>query len=92
MSLYPTRVVDLIARALPWTLGLVTVATLIQFVIGTFLGALVAWPSSPNWVQTMIVPFMTLSAFPYYLLGLILLYFFAVESQIFPLSGLTRQL
>ena len=57
------------------------------FAAGTLLGALVAWPGSPAWIQVLVVPFMTLSAFPYYLLGLILLYFFAVESQIFPLFG-----
>ncbi len=87
MSLYPTRVVDLIAQALPWTLGLITVATIMAFLAGTLLGALVAWPGSPAWIQVLVIPFMTLSAFPYYLLGLILLYFFAVESQIFPLFG-----
>ncbi len=87
LSLYPTRVMDLIGQALPWTLGLITVATLMSFAAGTLLGALVAWPGSPRWVQVMIIPFMTLSAFPYYLLGLILLYFFAVQFKIFPLFG-----
>jgi len=87
MSLYPTRVVDLISQALPWTLGLITVATFLSFIAGTVLGALVAWPGSPKWIQVLIIPFMTLSAFPYYLLGLILLYFFAVQAQIFPLFG-----
>lgn len=87
LSLYPARVSDLIAQALPWTLGLVTIATLFSFLIGTFLGALVAWPGSPNWVQILIVPFMTMSAFPYYLLGIILIYIFAVQLKMFPLSG-----
>lgn len=87
MSLYPTKVVDLIAQSLPWTLGLITVATLMAFIAGTVLGALVAWPGSPRWIQILIVPFMTFSAFPYYLLGLILLYLFAVQVKVFPLFG-----
>ena len=30
--------------ALPWTLGLLGVSTLISFAIGTLLGGLLAWP------------------------------------------------
>ncbi len=84
---YPARVSDLIAIALPWTLGLLVVSTLMSFTVGTILGALVAWPGSPRSIQWLVVPFMTMSAVPYYLLGLILLYFLGVQFRIFPLFG-----
>ena len=84
---YPARVSQMIANALPWTMGLLIVATLIGFVIGTLLGAMVAWPRSPKFVQSLVIPFMTLSAIPYYLLGLILLYFLGLRLRLFPLSG-----
>jgi peptide/nickel transport system permease protein len=84
---YPARVGQLIANALPWTMGLLIMATLMGFVIGTFLGAVVAWPRSPKFLQSLVIPFMTLSAIPYYLLGLILLYFLGLRLRLFPLSG-----
>jgi peptide/nickel transport system permease protein len=84
---YPARVTDLIAIALPWTLGLLFVATLLAFTVGTLLGAFAAWPGSPKAAQVAIVPFMALSAIPYYLLGLILLYFLGVQFRLFPLFG-----
>ncbi|MBZ0298483.1 MAG: ABC transporter permease [Anaerolineae bacterium] len=84
---YPARVTDLIGLALPWTLVLLIVSTLLSFTVGTLLGALTAWPGSPGFMKYMIVPFMTLSAVPYYLLGLILLYVLGVQTKIFPLFG-----
>jgi peptide/nickel transport system permease protein len=84
---YPARVGQMIANAMPWTLGLLLVSTLISFSFGTLAGALVAWPRSPRFLQGLVVPLMTLSAIPYYLLGLILLYLLGLQLKIFPLSG-----
>jgi peptide/nickel transport system permease protein len=84
---YPQRVTDMIGQALPWTLGLLIVATLLSFTTGTLLGALTAWPASPRALKLLVTPFMTLSAIPYYLLGLLLLYFLGVQSRLFPLFG-----
>ena len=41
-SYYPTTVSSVIKSALPWTVGLVGVATVISFTLGTLLDALVA--------------------------------------------------
>ena len=84
---YPTRVTQMIGNALPWTIGLLSVTTLIGFALGTLLGALTAWPRSPRWVQSLALPMVTLSAIPFYLLGLILLWVLALELGWFPLSG-----
>ena len=35
---FPTPVVTLIARALPWTMGLMTISVLLTFVIGNWFG------------------------------------------------------
>lgn len=84
---YPARVGELIARALPWTIGLLIVATVISFVAGTFLGALLAWSRSPRFLQHLALPFLALSAVPYYMLGLILVYLLGVLLKLFPISG-----
>jgi len=87
LSLYPARVLDLILNALPWTIGLLTTATLLAFLIGTISGALMAWPGAPRVFTSFAGPFLTLSAIPYYLLGLILLYVFAFSLKFLPLYG-----
>ncbi len=81
LSLYPAKVLDLILHALPWTIGLLTVSTVIAFVVGTLFGALMAWPKAPKLVKSLASPFLTLSAIPHYLLGLILLYIFAFSPE-----------
>lgn len=87
IALFPTKVSDLIIHALPWTIGLLLMSTLLAFTIGTLLGALMAWPRSPRLFQYLVAPLMTLSAVPYYLLGLILVYVFGVMVKVFPISG-----
>ena len=44
---YPRTVGELIADAVPWTIGLLGITTLLSFAIGTLLGALLAWPRAP---------------------------------------------
>lgn len=84
---FPTRVQDMIAQAAPWTIALLTTATLIAFALGTVLGALLAWPYSPRWLRSMLPPLFTFSSIPYYLLGMILIYLLAFRLQWFPLGG-----
>jgi peptide/nickel transport system permease protein len=84
---YPAKVLNLIMAALPWTISLLLVSTLISFALGTLLGALMAWPRSPRFLRHLVLPMMALSAIPYYLLGLVLVYGFAILLPIFPISG-----
>jgi len=84
---YPKTVGELMAVALPWTIGLLGVTTILAFLIGTFLGALMGWPRAPGFIQYLLPPLLTLSAIPYYLLGLILLYIFAFQTQLLPIFG-----
>jgi len=87
LSQYPARASALIAQALPWTIGLLLIATLLAFALGTMLGALMAWPKAPRALSYLVAPLLTLSSVPYYLLGLVLVYLFSIEQRIFPLSG-----
>ncbi len=84
---FPTRVSTMIFDALPWTLVLVTIATLIAFAVGSLFGALLAWPRAPKLIHALAPPLLTMSAIPYYLLGLTLIYFLAFSWRIFPLGG-----
>ena len=84
---YPARVGQMIGNAIPWTIGLMLVSVLIAFGLGTFMGALSAWPNAPPTLRKLAVPFMAQSAIPPYLFGLIVLYVLGLKLELFPLSG-----
>jgi peptide/nickel transport system permease protein len=84
---FSDRVIDKIKHALPWTLGLLAVSTVLAFSIGTVVGALLAWPSSPRTIKALVPVLMLFSAVPYYLLALILMFLFAYVWAIFPPAG-----
>lgn len=84
---YPKTVIELVGQALPWTIGLLTTATIIAFLLGTLLGALMAWPKSSNFVRYFLPSFLILGAIPAYLVALILIYFVAFQWKLLPLGG-----
>jgi peptide/nickel transport system permease protein len=86
---FPTTVTELIVRALPWTIGLLVTTTLIAFVLGSILGAIMAWRKSTRAAQLLLPIFMLLSAIPYYLLALGLLYVFAYSLHWLPTGGIS---
>lgn len=84
---FPETVMSQIRSALPWTIGLMIVSTIIAFAVGSVLGALFAWPRTPKLFHVLVSPLMLLSTIPFFLLGIILLSLFAVELRIFPPGG-----
>jgi peptide/nickel transport system permease protein len=84
---YPRSVGELIADAVPWTVGLLGTTTLLSFVIGTLLGALLAWPRAPPWMQWLMPPLWALHAIPFFLLGLILTYLLPSSCRCCPSSA-----
>jgi peptide/nickel transport system permease protein len=84
---FPEPVINQIRSALPWTIGLLSVSTVIAFLLGTFLGALLGWPRTPGSFHVLVSPLLLLSTIPFFLLGIILLWLFAVEWRILPAGG-----
>lgn len=88
ISSFPTTVVDLLARALPWTIGLLTVTTLISWVLGSIVGAVVGWRGARSrFLQALVPVALLLYSIPYYILAIILIFLLAFFLPIFPLSG-----
>ena len=87
ISNFPQTVAELVGRALPWTIGLLATSTIIAFLLGTLLGALMAWPKSSNFVKYILPSFLILGAIPAYLVALILIYFVAFQWKLLPLGG-----
>jgi peptide/nickel transport system permease protein len=86
ITFFPATVASVIRTALPWTLALVGVATILSFVLGTLLG-IVAATRRGTWVDALLPVTSFLSAVPYFWLGLLALTVFAVQLGWFPLSG-----
>lgn len=84
---YPRTVNEMIAEAIPWTVGLLGVTTLLSFSIGTILGALLAWPRAPRWMQWLMPPLWALHAIPFFLFGLLLMYALAFRIKLLPMFG-----
>ncbi|MHA7135390.1 ABC transporter permease [Oerskovia turbata] len=86
ITYYPKPVVELIGAALPWTLGLVGLATIISFILGIVGGAWVGWKRG-TWVDHVIPASTLLQALPYFWLALILVSVFSVSLGWFPIIG-----
>jgi len=87
LAFYPQTALEMILRAAPWTIGLLTISTLLAFVLGTAFGALMAWPKTSRIALGLSPIFMTLSAIPYYLLGMLFIYVVAMGWRLLPVGG-----
>jgi peptide/nickel transport system permease protein len=87
LNKYPKTVSELIWEALPWTIALLAIATIVSFFLGNLVGALGAWPRSPKWVRGLTAPLIIMQGVPPYLLGLLLIFFIAFRLKLLPLGG-----
>jgi peptide/nickel transport system permease protein len=84
---FGTPVTTMVLHALPWTLGLVGVTTILAFLAGTLIGLVSAWRRGTLLDSALPPIFVITSAFPYFWVGLILIYVFAIRLGIFPQQG-----
>lgn len=84
---FPRTVKEMLAEALPWTIGLLSITTILSFILGTLLGAFMGWPRAPRFLQYVLPPLLALHALPYYLFGMVLMYVLAFKTGWFPIFG-----
>jgi len=85
-TFFPTPVADIVKQALPWTIGLVGVATIIAFTLGTLVGRTIGWRRG-TWADSALPISAFFSAVPYFWLALIAISVFSVRLGWFPSSG-----
>ncbi|MCK0118151.1 ABC transporter permease [Isoptericola sp. S6320L] len=85
-TFFPTPVADIVQQALPWTVGLVGIATIIAFTLGTLVGTAIGWRRG-TWADSLLPITTFFSAVPYFWLGLIAITVFSVTLGWFPSSG-----
>ena len=90
-SYYPSSVTSVIRSAIPWTIGLVGLATVISFVLGTVIGVLVAWRRG-TWLDSLLPVTTFFQAAPYFFVAFIALDVFATRLGWFPTGRAYGQL
>ena len=87
LTFFPDSVMHQVGQALPWTLGLIGVTTILAFVLGTFIGLLAAWRRGGMLDGVLPPIFIITSAFPYFWFALLTIWLFAVKLGWLPQNG-----
>ncbi len=85
---FPTRVNQLMATAMPWTLALLLSTTAISWILGNIIGGLAGYYSRRSWSRILDAIAMVVRPLPYYIFAFILLLLFAsLVFRWFPITG-----
>src|SRR5690606_23342026 len=84
---FPARVNDLIATALPWTLGLLLTTTAISWIFGNIIGGIAGYFTRKRWSRALDALAMVIRPLPYYVFAFMLLLTFAYLVRWFPITG-----
>jgi peptide/nickel transport system permease protein len=68
----------IIAQALPWTVGLVGITTILAFLAGSLVGIIAGWRRGSRLDSILPSVFVVSSALPYFWVGLLLIWVFSV--------------
>ncbi|MGD1011563.1 MAG: ABC transporter permease [Acidimicrobiales bacterium] len=86
-TFYPESVTHEVMQAIPWTLGLVGMTTILAFILGTLIGLVSAWRRG-GMLDSMLPPiFVITSAFPYFWIALLCVWLFGIKLNWLPEFG-----
>ena len=81
---YPEPVSQVVLKAIPWTLGLVGVTTILAFALGTGLGIVTAWRRGSRLDGLLPPGFVITSAIPYFWVGMMFILIFGIRLKWLP--------
>lgn len=87
LTLFPTPVRQLIARYLPYTIGLMLVNTVLSFIVGNLIGLLAGFKKNKWYSKVLETLAMCIYPIPYFILALILLILCCYLKPWFPLTA-----
>lgn len=89
-SQYPVPVSELVAKALPWTMGLLMTTTVLSWLIGNAVGLVAGFRKEKLYSRVLESISIVLYPIPYYVFALILIILFAYIFPVFPLATSVR--
>ena len=90
LTMFPTPVSELIARALPWSIFLLLSSTFIAWILGNLIGLLAGYRKDSPISQILEAVAITIYPIPYYVLALVLIILFIYVWPVFPLAFSVR--
>ena len=78
---------DILAKALPWTLFMLTIALLLSFIIGINLGVIMAWKRKSILNPIISIYSIISGAIPNFLVAILLMIVFSFTLKWFPMRG-----
>lgn len=84
---FPTPAMTVVLRAMPWTVALLVVATVITFLVGNLLGALAGYNQNNKFFKAFGIIAMGIQPIPYYIVAFVLLIIFGFVWPVLPISG-----
>jgi len=87
LSAFPTPVMTIIQRAMPWTFGLLVLSTIFAWIVGNTLGALAGYFRNNRFLKVIGMGVMAMQPLPTYIVGLALVIFLGYLWPILPISG-----
>ncbi len=84
---YPTPAIDLIMRALPWTIGLLSVSIVLTWIIGNLLGGLAGYYQNSRILKGVGIVAIGIQPIPYYIVAFLMVIIFGYLWPVLPISG-----
>ena len=84
---FPTPAIHLVMLALPWTVGLLLVATLITWTIGNVAGGLAGYFQNSKLLKAIGIVAIGIQPIPYYIVAFLLVIIFGFLWPVLPISG-----
>ena len=81
---YPDSAQSVIGAALPWTVGLLLISTIIGWIVGIIAGAITAWRRDSRISEAATYVAIAAAHIPFYFVGLLLLFVFSFILGWFP--------
>lgn len=85
-AFYPSPVSEVLGDSIWWTLILISLCTVISFVLGTGLGIVAGWKRG-TWLDALVPVTTFISSIPYFWFAIICVLVFAMTLKWFPTSG-----
>jgi peptide/nickel transport system permease protein len=84
---FPRPAIELVMLALPWTFGLLTVSTLLTWLIGNIAGGLAGYYQNSRLLKALGIMAIAIQPIPYYIVAFLMVIVFGFFWPVLPISG-----